>query len=324
VRRLALPALLLSLACNPGFDPQYRVIDLRILAVHAEVSGSADANGVTTADPNLDETLQLEALVANPQGRPDLRVRWFVCAPSLTGGLPPCLDPTLITDPSTLGAAEAFELPGPPLPDTGERLPPIALSALPQPVRDGLQQAIQVVRAQATTQPTYQCRLYVEIPLVVFAQAGGRQGVAVKRVRLVQTPAQEQQTPPHDYYAVNHNPVVKDAVSAADDSCTGGSSVTLPAALPAGTTRTLCAQAASDPETYDFCDSDGVPSGTREIFQWQWYVTAGEFPDVGGLGNAEGSHLDFDRPRGAFTLWLILRDGRGGDVWKRFDVAAAP
>jgi hypothetical protein len=45
---------------------------------------------------------------------------------------------------------------------------------------------------------------------------------------------------------------------------------------------------------------------------------------VGGLGNAEGSHLDFVAPPGPFTLWLILRDGRGGDAWKPFDVTPAP
>lgn len=321
--RLALPALLLALGCNPGFDPQYRVTDLRILAVHAEVAGSADASGVTTADPNLTQSLQLEALVANPQNR-TLRVRWFACAPSTTGDLPPCLDPAFLRDPSSLAAAGAYEVPGPPPPATGEQPPPIALSSLPPPVVAALQQALQDRRNLALSQPTYQCLIYVEIPLVVIAQADGLQDVALKRVRIVQTPPAP--TPPDDWYVVNSNPVIDDAYRAPVDetTCTGGTSIAPPTAFPAGRT-TLCARENPvSPRNYNVCDAAGNPTSVDESDSWQWYVTAGEFPKVGGLGNAEGSHLEFDRPSRPFTLWLILRDGRGGDVWKRFDIGPAP
>jgi hypothetical protein len=70
------------------------------------------------------------------------------------------------------------------------------------------------------------------------------------------------------------------------------------------------------------CDPDPRPA--QEGLEWQWYVTDGEFPDEGGVGNARGDHLDFVRPPGPFTLWGILRDGRGGVDWVTFDVAAAP
>ena len=317
MRRLASPALLLALACNTGFAPQYRVTDLRILAVRAEVV-PAQPGAVTAADPTLDDTVLLKALVANPLGHADLRVRWFACAPGASGALPPCVDPEVLRDPSSLAAAGAFELPGPPPPETGEQLPPLALSTLPQPVREALQRALDAASALAQAQPAYRCRVYVELPLVVIAQAGGRQEVAVKRVRLVPNP-------PAPNYPANRNPVVRDASSAPDDTCVGATSLSLPAALRAGGATTLCAQAGDPPESYDVCGPDGpIAPQAKEPFAWQWYVTAGEFPDVGGLGNAEGSDLVFVPPPARFTLWLLLRDGRGGVDWKAFEPTPAP
>ncbi len=330
VRRSALPALLLALACNRGFDPQYRVTDLRILAVHAEISGSADANGVTTADPDLDQTVQLAALVVNPLGRPGLAVTWYACAPTLDGSLPPCLDPTVLSNPGGLAAAGAFVI------GAGETPAPISLPSLPQPVLDALAAALQQARSQALAQPTYQCRIFVEIPVVVVAAAEGREEVALKRVRLVQRPTEA--TPPYDGYLVNHNPLLDDAYRApADaDACTGGIALCPPggspcvadpasAPFPLGRT-TLCARASavSPPETFYLCAADGTRTATTETFDFQWYVTDGTFPDEGGLGNADATNLDFERPAGAFTMWLVLRDGRGGDTWKRIDVGAAP
>jgi hypothetical protein len=321
VRRLAALALPAVLACNPGFEPQYRVTDLRILAVRAEVVvDPTDPRGADLADPNLDDTLQLEALIANPKGRADLSdvdVTWLACAPGDGGELPPCVDPAFLQDPASLRSAGAFEI------AKGPKPPAFSLTALPAAARDAFAAALEAARHLALSQPTYQCRIYVEIPIVVVAEsATGRRDVALKRVRLVQKPADAAY--PYDGYAPNRNPAVKDAISAPDDGCVDGTSLALPAALPAGTTRTLCAQAASQPEVYFTCGADGTRNGTIESLSWQWYVTAGEFKDVGGLGNAEGSHLDFTTPQGTFTLWLILRDGRGGEAWKPFDVTPAP
>ena len=327
VKRHALPALLLALACNRGFEPQYRVTDLRILAVRADVVGSADpTTGVTTADPYAGQTVQLEALVVNPQGRTGLTVTWYACAPTTGGSLPPCLDPTVLSDPSALSVpgSGAFVI------GTGAQPTAIPLSnpPLPQPVLDAFAAAMQQARNQALLQPTYQCRIYVEIPVVVVAAAEGHEEVAVKLVRLVQAPADA--TPPYDGYVVNQNPLVGDAYRAPTDAdaCTGGTSIDPPdpsTAFPEGRT-TLCARASdgSPPQTYYLCADDGARTPYAENYGWQWYVSDGEFPDVGGLGNAEGTSLDFTRPAGAFTMWLILRDGRGGDSWNEYDCDAAP
>jgi hypothetical protein len=323
VRRRALPALFFALACNRGFQLQYRVTDLRILAVRAEIVGSADPiTGVTTADPYAGQTVQLEALVVNPLGRTGLTVTWYACAPTTDGSLPPCLDPTVLSDPAALSApgSGAFII------GSGETPTAIPLSSppLPQPVLGAFAAALQQARNQALLQPTYQCRIYVEIPVVVIAEAEGHREVALKLVRLVQDPADA--TPPYDGYVVNQNPLVDDAYRAPvdADACTGGTSIDPPAAYPSGRT-TLCARAsaASPPQTYYLCADDGTRTPYAENYGWQWYVSDGEFPDVGGLGNAEGTSLDFIRPAGEFTMWLILRDGRGGVSWKTIAVAPA-
>jgi hypothetical protein len=77
-------------------------------------------------------------------------------------------------------------------------------------------------------------------------------------------------------------------------------------------------------QLYNVCDAAGVPEPVREGISWQWYVTAGEFPDADGIGNATDNPIDFIRPAGAFTLWGIVRDGRGGEWWLTRYVEAAP
>ncbi len=69
------------------------------------------------------------------------------------------------------------------------------------------------------------------------------------------------------------------------------------------------------------CEPDGSHSTPFESLEWQWYVTDGEFPEEGGVGNATGGDVDFIRPPGGFTLWTIVRDGRGGSDWATYVVS---
>lgn len=304
MRRLAAPALLLALACNTGFAPQYRVTDLRILGVRAQVVGSA------SADASPDDTLQLEALVANPLGRAGLTVRWFVCLHESSAGVPPCIEPDLLKDPDRLAATPGvLELP--PGTGTGEQPPAIPLSSLPP---EQVTAALDAARALAAAEPTYQCRLYVEVPLVVVAQAEGGRDVALKRVRVVPPP-------PWVGYAPNLNPAVEDVARAPSnrDGCSGGASVG-PTGFPMGGT-VLCGRGDA-PGSYDVCGPGGVAGSAYEQQGWQWFTTAGEFPEFDGIGNATGRDVDFDRPPGEFTLWVILRDGRGGEAWWTATIAA--
>lgn len=311
MRRLLLSTFLLALGCDTGFEPQYRVTDLRILGVRVQVSGS------TAADASPDDTVELQALVANPLGRPGLRVRWFACVPGEAGALPPCLDPAFLRDPASLLGSGAIEIPAGS--GTGERPPPVPLSFLPQAAVDA---ALAAARSLATREPTYQCRVYAEVPLVVVAEAEGRREVALKRARLVPRPADV--SPPLDGYVLNLNPAIEDLVVGPtdEDACTGGTSLAS-GAIPGG--RTVLCGRANAPGPYDVCGPAGERTPAYESYSWQWYVSGGELPDFAdGVGNATGESVDLDRPPGAFTLWVILRDGRGGESWATFDVPALP
>jgi hypothetical protein len=69
------------------------------------------------------------------------------------------------------------------------------------------------------------------------------------------------------------------------------------------------------------CEPEGRFASAEEL-AWQWYVSAGSFDeeeDGFDVGNATGERVVFTPPPGPVTLWLILRDGRGGESWLRRD-----
>jgi hypothetical protein len=312
VRRLVPPALLLALACNTGFEPQYRVTDLRILAVSAQVVGSR------SADVSLVDAVQLETLVANPRGRAPLTVRWFACVPAALEAVPPCVDPEFLKDPVGLAAAN-----GVPEIARGERPAAIPLSELAQ-LGGALEELSAAVIALALAEPTFRCRLYVELPLVVVAEADGARQVAVKRVRLV--PRASDLAPYPELGAryelnLNLNPRVAGVLRAPGDeeTCDGGA----PLADPVPAASVLCARGDA-PQPFEVCGPSGEPARVTETYSWQWYATDGEFPEFDGIGNATGGSVEFTRPPGAFTLWAIVRDGRGGEAWQRYDFARLP
>ncbi len=360
--RAALPSLLaLALAaCNPDFEPQYRVTDLRILTVRAEVVGSDYADADLGIPPAIPDTLRLTALVANPLGRSPLHVRWRACQPTQTQALPPCLDTDWLRDPSRFDGPDALAAGVLPLelvpsatiaPDgTSVELP------LSDPaVQPAIQAAFDALIQFATENPPYQCSLYVELPVVAIAEAGGQEQVAVKRVRL--TPYSEAQSDPalRDKYVRNVNPTIMSiSLDPADaDTCDLGAApfvetCTPPNACTAaapcdpepsggeascalagldGASHVLCALAPADAiQSFNQCAPDGtinVPQ-LMEGSNWQWYATGGTFSDADSVGNVTDAHPAFTRPPGPFTLWLILRDGRGGVAWVRRDFSALP
>lgn len=330
MRHLATLGLTLPLAiavavagCDTGFAPQYLVEDLRILAVRAQVVGSL------AADPDLGETVRLTALVANPRGRAPLRVRWATCIPDGTEALPPCLDSDalrdldrLLEDPRVIALGEGAEI--------DVSVPEVA-------------GAFDRIIARAEAEPAYACSLYLELPVLVIADAGGERELAVKRVRL--TPRRETAgTDLAGAYVTNSNPVplavrrveeeglpcgdgLPVLVPCFDDSaCDGtgcGADGYCAAAFPERR-GFLCARpdpGAADPP-YNQCAPDGTRTPFFESLDWQWYVTAGKFPEFSGVGNATGDEVEFEPPAGPFTIWAILRDGRGGEGWLARDVPA--
>jgi hypothetical protein len=311
MRRLLAPALLVALAgCNSDFEPQYRVADLRILAVRSAVEGSG------AADPTADDTVALDALVANPRGRAPLEVRWYACLPSGTDAVPPCIDDAVLADPDRIATAPGV-LALPVASGTGEHVT-VDLTFIPAAV---VKAAFDAVTARAAEQPTFLCRAFVELPVIAIARAEGRRDVALKRVRIAPRAEDVPAIPAELRYAPNVNPRIVRVLrgDTTTSGCTGADIRGSP--FPAGLT-TLCGQADAVDDRYLVCDESGNPSETSESYGWQWYVTAGEFPDEAGVGNATDADPDFERAAGAFTMWTILRDGRGGEDWLRIDVPA--
>jgi hypothetical protein len=321
-------ALAVAAGCNPGFRPQYQVDDLRILGVSAEVTGTS---APTSADADLGDRVRLTALVANPRERRPLTITWLGCLPSGTDALPACLDRSLLSDPARLRTRPDVLVLG-----AGE-----GLLTLEVPVAD-VQGALDALVARALAEPAFACQLYVELPVVVIAEAPDRSEVALKRVRLTPQRAVAG-TSLEGAYLPNQNPGVQslqvDPTSAG--SCLGGEVAAIRCPDPAGCEaqglrcdaggtcgvplpggrRVLCAR----PEVgsvgiFSQCAPDGARTPFYESLDWQWFATAGSFEDAGALGNATGADVEFTRPDGPFTLWTVVRDGRGGEGWIRRDV----
>lgn len=329
IRRLLLAAALLLAACNSGFQPQFLVTDVRILAVRDSAPGF-DPDSPSTADVAPGDPFVLEALVANPLLRPGLTVGWFACLPPASDALTPCDDRTFLEDPSRLTTEPAIVPLGLNVfPSAGPD--PSVVASISAPLTDPatattLAAALRFALDVAAAGNGYECRLYAELPVIVLAEAGGVRSLALKRVRIASAAANAAHDPPLPGPAVtfttNANPVVTDVLRASPDpdACTTGASLSSPP-FPAG--RTPLCGAADAPQPFSVCDPD--PRLVGESQSWQWYATAGDFPDEsGGVGNATGQNVDFTRPATAFSLWAIVRDGRGGTGWTRWDLGGAP
>jgi hypothetical protein len=309
-RALLLAAAGLLAACNTNVDPQFRVKDVRILAVRSRLAPAP----LALADVSPGDTVTLDALVVNPLGRPDLRVDWFACLPPASDAVTPCSDVQTLHDPGRLAGLASG--PSPSVLALGFDTTTVTTTV------PALSEALGFVIATAEARPTYACRMYAEIVVVVVATGGPRPQVAVKTVRVKPPSSAITAAGLPDVYVLNHNPAVAGVFRApADaDACTGGVSLAS-GPFPGGRT-TICATARDlSVEQYNVCDP-GAVTAFDESLGWQWYVSDGDFPKVGGVGNATGGHVDFDRPAGAFALWAILRDGRGGDDWATYVVSA--
>jgi hypothetical protein len=312
-RPLLLSAALLLAACNTDVAPQFRVEDVRVLAVRAGVPSPG-----VSADVRAGDTLVLDGLVANPLGRPGLSIDWFACLPAASDAVSPCSDYTILSDPARLPGLASGPSPSVLFLGSG---PSVQLTV------PALTEALAFVIRKAQRQPTYACRLFAEIVVAVVASAEGRRSVAVKSVRVLPSDAQLAAAGVSSSTDLNNNPVIRppgDGVffsPAGDDGCEGGTPLGA-APLPAARTAICARYTSQGPDTFHFCPPDGAPERTEEDLSWQWYVTGGDFPQVGGVGNVRGDRRDFTRPPGAFTLWAILRDGRGGTDWVTVAVSA--
>ena len=327
----ALIGTLLLAACNEEFPPQYLVTDLRVLAVRAEVVGAEPI-----ADGDSGDTLRLRALLANPEGLSPVEVRWKACLPAGGQAVPPCLDAGYLADPARLDGA-------PGVVDLGSG--PEIQVAVPPEVAPYLAALVD----RATAEPVYACTLYAPVPVVAIAIAGPERRVALKSARL--TPWREVAgTPLEGAYVPNRNPSLASVAAGAssDEACNAGTPALRACASAAdcggvaclpdpaggpgqcddprpGAGAVLCARNAPDAvQTFFQCRADGARLQVAEDLDYQWYVTGGSFDGptvepVSGTGNVTDRSVSFWPPAGPFTMWVVVRDGRGGSGWLRRD-----
>jgi hypothetical protein len=327
MRRILLLAAAALAACNTGFEPQYRVRDVRILAI------SSQAQGSSSADVHPGDTLVLRALVANPLGRSGLTVDWLACLPQPSEAASPCLDDANLADPARL-AAGVGTIPGVVSlgsSTTAQLDPSFTASVLfPVPGTPDVLAALGFVIGLAQQNTTIECRLYSPLVVVAVASAGGVRSVSYKQVPILPPAAMIPATVDGQRYLWNLNPFLGDVRLAPvdEDACLGGTSIRAPP-FPAGETVICGFPGPGSYGAFNICEPGQPPSqrgatiATTEAMDWQWYVTEGEFPDSGnGVGDARGVHVKFRRPPGQFTLWSIVRDGRGGTDWAEFVTSA--
>jgi hypothetical protein len=330
-----------SAGCNTGFDPQYRVTDLRILGVRAAALPEPSPPAPSRADVRPGDRVRLSTLVANPRRRA-MTVSFYGCIPSGLEAFTPCVDEELLKDPAALASTEGVTLLGRvvfPPPAAGAPKAIEAAVDLPDPV-PFLPGAFDPLLQRALAQPTYQCSLFVEFPLVVVAEAEGLTAeVALKRVRVVPSAADFTRYATlhpesageilalQTAYKVNENPIIERVGRTPDVDALCPQALPLPATGPDTTFpmgRTLLCGVPNQGQGFNVCGANGISSQEGESRSWQWFVDAGEFPEFTGVGNAVDSAPEFERPASAFTLWVVLRDGRGGVDWGRRDVGAPP
>jgi hypothetical protein len=349
MRRLALAAAAAAaavlLSCNTNFAPQYLVRDLRVLAVRAEVLEDPDA-----ADAAPGQTMRLTALLANPQRLAEVRVRWKACLPRLDQAVSPCLDTSVLRDPDALS--------GPDVVDVGEGTSvdfrvPDALAPLLQTLVDRARSRPElacslyaelpvVVIASA---PGAETRVAVKTARVVPCEMADTSRCKAP-VTVLPTDYAPNSNPA--LLAVRANPANADACSdgtpvaracTTDQDCDGGHCVLAGPgssrrpgqcddAIAPGPQR-LCARPTSDKpkslEIYNQCSiGSRDPTPFFEALSFQWYASGGEFKGANGgapgsNGNVTDSPVTFTAPKGPFTLWVIIRDGRGGEDWLERD-----
>lgn len=330
-----LAAALATSACVSGFDRNDQTVNsLRILGASAHIDSG---DGVDWADADVGDTVTFEALLANPTGVPGVTVTWVTCIPPVNKTVTPCSSETVLRNPADLiDMARKDPSSGVILLGVGETIR-FTVPAEVQPLLDSL-------IANADAHLNAQCSLYTPTPVIIIAQGtDGTTVSAVKNLRLspwskVGPGASD---PALQHYIRNANPSIV-ALNLPTDStaCDGQTLVQScqtnadcggdtcsadgwcpPAPFPSGPT-TICGQIPdADSQTYYYCGMDGVDGSELEYPSITWYETAGTEASISNkhvAGTPDLPSRTFQvvaRPPGPFTLYGVVRDGRGGENW---------
>jgi hypothetical protein len=295
-------SLALTASCVSGNGRSDQIVDgLRILGVRSEVKGEPGL-----ADADIGDTVIFSALVIPPPNE-TLTVTWLACLRANPQTAVPCTDDGVLREPlSLIGMPGVLSL------GTG-----LSVEAI---VPEEARALLDGVLARADAQPSAQCALYVETPLIVIAQAsGGAVVTASKTLRLAPYHTLRTSSDPMFHYLPNINPVV-DALALnppGRDACSGDA---VDIAFPEGT-QVVCGHIPDTGELVARCGLDGVIESKPEQVSISWYATGGSVggaPSAGrGMADdvAARTFMTFSRPSGSFTLWGVAHDGRAGESW---------
>jgi hypothetical protein len=326
---LALAALGLG-ACESGFDRNDQIVNsLRILGVRAHVQESADdLDGIDWADADAGDTVEFSALVANPTGDPNLSVTWLACLP-VQGQVSPCTYPPDLRDPALLIPMATTD------PSSGLLLLGTGTD-IQYTIPADVEYLLTPLITQAQQYPNAECGIYLEIPLLVIAQAGGQTFTAAKNFRLSPWKSIGMNSPDAtlQFYVRNQNPLAQGLVIPAnlqicqgqnfittcltDDDCAAAGlsgtcqknfcTETGPApTFPSGP-QTVC-MPVGQPQNYFDCDLDGpimtsgYAAGQPNIPEYPtvtWYMTGGSLAGFSGPSNG-GPPSDVTRTFTGFT-----------------------
>jgi hypothetical protein len=321
MRRLWLVCLASSLllpSCIEGDERTDEIVtELRILGARVEVLGQEG----DFADADVGDRVRLSVLLGNPQNVGPVRVSWVACLPQ-HGQVTPCEDEGVLRDPAslagrlgvlTLGEGESIEI------DV-----PREAAAL-----------VAAVLARADLNASAACSVFIDVPLVVSASAGQRTVFATKKWRL--TPYRRIAEAPERYrYVRNANPAVDRLVLVSGaQGCDGPPLSSLPQEA-----QQICVLIPHPAQPVTRCGIEGPIEESTEDPEVGWYASGGSIEGEGedkgrGLGG-HGSGMvlstvpvppgyygrvaSISRPPGPFTIWAVVRDGRGGVAWLRQDV----
>lgn len=305
MRPLALAAgLAAALSCAPAPDPASSVHDLRILGVRAE-----PAEVLVGLDPETQQPILVDA-VAVLSG---LRVRGLVADPT-GGGRPVHFTFTACPSPGDLRCQAGNT--GAVLLGEGTVAGDEASWSLAE--HPELVQRLAGLIQAAVDQDAFKGAFGIWPAVTLRVTAGDEEAVGTKR--LVLTPKdprfpdlQANQNPPEPQVTLNGAPLAPGEVA----SLTRGGRMEFDVSPPDPTAK----------ETYRILDYRGGSMTAKETFQYAWFTTAGSFsPErtggtdfVGAAENPPGSAMSASAsaPDGELSVYLVVRDGRGGETWTK-------
>jgi hypothetical protein len=292
MRRLLLAfAFIFSGCLDFGFEPVYRITDLRVLAVRAE-------------PPELrpGETAVLDALVVDPSGA-QVNTFWVACDP----------------DPTKLGGSACVQ--------EGEFRQDVESGGIPTEAEGarvlGLGPSVpygapaETFAALGPEDLTRRRGLAAAVVLVAFTGAFANVDEAIEKVRKNETPnvIVLKRIKVVETDAPNRNPEIAEVRA-------GGAPLAAGATLgiaPRAKAVLLAEPAAAAAEAYTFIGPEGETEERTERLTVSWFTTAGEMGAVsdGSYRVLAGEEMEWIAPEepGPAKLWTVVRDGRGGVAW---------